>query len=55
MHGSMPAFPLFPSDVRVDARLVLEESSLREVIHIYKDNPWEILNNLWFLQGYSLL
>lgn len=49
MHGSVPAFLLFSSDVRVDTRFVLEETSFREEIHNYKDNPWEILNNLWFL------
>lgn len=42
MHGSMPAFLLFPSD----ARFVLKETSFREEFHIYKDNPCEILNNL---------
>lgn len=47
MHGSMPDFLLFPSDVRVDAQFGLEETSFREDLYIYKDSPWEILNNLW--------
>lgn len=35
----MPAFLLFLSNVRVDARFVFEETRFREEIRIYKDNP----------------
>lgn len=41
MHGSMPAFPLFPSPVCVDARFVLGETRFRAEIQISEDNPWE--------------
>lgn len=55
MHGSVPAFPLFPSHVRVDALFVLEETSSREEIHIHRDSAWKNLNNLRIRKDNPLL